>query len=261
MTCGVYKLLHVKSGKFYIGSSSNIEKRIKRHFRELSHGAHHCSRVQKLYDKNPDAEFKVGKIVCNREEAYEIEQSIITENLDNKKFLNIGKGAIGGDNLTRNPRRLQIIENIRRGVHGWLDTMTEADKKWLFGKNGSKNGMYGKTHTAEAKAKISKANTGNSYCLGKKWSSESRKAYSEQLKGKRLGAENPFFGKTHSRATRKHLSKVNKGRKPVNQKRILIDGIQYISASEAARQLGIPMVTIAWRARNAKPEYDNYTYN
>lgn len=260
MTCGVYKIVHVKSGKFYIGSSQDIEKRIKRHFRELRLGYHHCSRLQKLYDKKPTAEFSIGKIKLKREAAYEKEHSLIQENFNNKKFLNIGLGVRGGDNLTRNPRRAEIIENIRSGIKNWMGTLSDADRKWLFGLRGEKNGMYGKTHTKEARSKIAKAGKGNQNAKGLKWSEDSKKKLSESLKDSRKGSDNSFYGKSHSAETKKRISEKKKGHKPANQKPIKIDKTIYPSASEASRQLGVPTVTIAWRARNTKDAYSNYQY-
>ena len=154
----------------------------------------------------------------------------------------------------------KIIENIRSGVKSWMDTLTDEDRKWLFGLKGEKNGMFGKTHTDEAKAKISRASKGNQNAKGLKWSTESKENLSKSLKGKRKGSDNSFYGKSHSDETKKRISEKRKGQKPANQKKIKIDKKVYPSATEASRQLGIPTVTIAWRARNEKPAYDNYQY-
>ena len=39
---GIYKIENKVNGKVYIGQSIDIETRIKRHFRELRKGIHHC---------------------------------------------------------------------------------------------------------------------------------------------------------------------------------------------------------------------------
>lgn len=46
--CGVYKLYSVSTGKFYIGSSIELSKRIDRHFRELSECKHHNSYLNEI---------------------------------------------------------------------------------------------------------------------------------------------------------------------------------------------------------------------
>ena len=46
---------------------------------------------------------------------------------------------------------------------------------------------------------------------GKKAAEESKKKNREAHKGRYLGKDNPFYGKTHSEETRKKISEGNKG--------------------------------------------------
>lgn len=46
MTAGVYKITNTKNGKFYIGSSENVERRWKQHTKDLMKGYHHCNKFQ-----------------------------------------------------------------------------------------------------------------------------------------------------------------------------------------------------------------------
>jgi hypothetical protein len=82
-------------------------------------------------------------------------------------------------------------------------------KKGKEGNVGSKNGMYGKHHTKEAKQKISTKNKGNQVWLGRKHSEESKKKMSEAMKGHipTLG----FAGKCHSEEARRKISEAQKG--------------------------------------------------
>jgi hypothetical protein len=93
--------------------------------------------------------------------------------------------------------------------------------------SGKNNPMFGKTHSEEARQKISEvaknissetrrkmsvAKIGkNSPMLGKPHSEETRKKLSEIGK-KLVGDNNPFFGKTHSEETKQKLSEAGKGR-------------------------------------------------
>ena len=56
-------MIHNKANnRIYIGSSKDIEKRIKTHKLHLKKGCHSCRLMQKHYDENPDAfEFMVLK--------------------------------------------------------------------------------------------------------------------------------------------------------------------------------------------------------
>lgn len=51
MTCGVYAILCLANDKFYIGSSANIESRIRDHFNELRRGANKSQALQEAYDE------------------------------------------------------------------------------------------------------------------------------------------------------------------------------------------------------------------
>lgn len=80
--------------------------------------------------------------------------------------------------------------------------------KKMTGKN---NSFYGKHHTKRTKLLLSKLNMGknigNKFASNHRWSDACKKQRSINSRGKR----NPFFGKRHTKKTRKHLSMVRKG--------------------------------------------------
>lgn len=101
---------------------------------------------------------------------------------------------------------------------------SEETRQKKLGKN---NPMFGKTHSREARQKISKAAKNisdetrrrmsiarvgkSSSMLGKTHSEETKKKLAEA--GKRLVGElNPFYGKTHSEEVKKKLSEARKGK-------------------------------------------------
>ena len=51
MTCGVYKISFSNTDKVYVGSSKDIEKRIKQHKDMLSRGNHHSYKLQEYYNE------------------------------------------------------------------------------------------------------------------------------------------------------------------------------------------------------------------
>ncbi len=65
MTRGIYKI--TISGKIYIGSSVNIELRLKQHLWELKTGNHHNKQMLKLYLSSSDFHWEVLE-TCNTEE-------------------------------------------------------------------------------------------------------------------------------------------------------------------------------------------------
>lgn len=76
MTCGIYKLIS-PSGKFYIGSSKNIEWRFKVHSIKLSRGEHKNMALSRAYMKyNGDLSCKVI-IICEQKDLIFYEQICI----------------------------------------------------------------------------------------------------------------------------------------------------------------------------------------
>jgi group I intron endonuclease len=51
MTCGIYQIKNKVTGDIYIGSSSNVEKRLNEHRRKLLINLHHSIRLQRSYNK------------------------------------------------------------------------------------------------------------------------------------------------------------------------------------------------------------------
>ena len=137
--------------------------------------------------------------------------------------------------------------------------MTPEERSQKYGKPGEKNGMYGKTHTEEVRQILSEVNKCNTYCKGKKASEKTKQKMSENAK-LRTGEKNPFFGKHHSKETIQKIREKNIGKPPLNNIKITIDGVFYISMTEASRQLNIPVPTILWRIKSKNSKFDNYKY-
>lgn len=252
---GAYLLVDVKTGKFYVGSSQDVEKRIKQHLSDLRAKRHHCSNLQDIWDKNQFLEEYVYPTET-REEAYALEQELLDKHKGSDLLLNIGLSVVGGDNLTNNPRREEIIAKMQER----RCSMSPQERK-IFGSIGEKNGMWGKTHTTEAREKISKANLGNKHRVGHALSDEHKKLLSE-VASQRTGEKNPFFGKVHSDETKKRISETKKlqGLKPMNTRQVLVNGVIYESVTEAGRQLGIAPALLVHRLQSTKEKYSGYQY-
>jgi hypothetical protein len=79
--CTIYKINNILTSQFYIGSSIEIEKRIKRHFSDLKYGKHHSVKMQRSYDKYGYDNFKVEYLViCPEEYRKKFEQWFLDNN-------------------------------------------------------------------------------------------------------------------------------------------------------------------------------------
>lgn len=254
----VYFLFERNTRSFYVGSTGELEKRLDRHMRDLRNNQHHNSRLQELWNKYQ--RLKITHLHFETlEEARACEQLIIDNNVDNDRLLNVGLGTSGGDNLTRNPRRDEIVARITQTIKDRVSELLPEERRAIWGRKGRLNPMWGRTHTEEVKKKLSEFHAGNDYAKGSKRSKEQRVKLSWQAKQRR-GEKNPFFGKQHSDETKRKLSEARKGNKPPNRLAIRIGDQSFESYAEASRALGIPVPTISYRLKSTSPKYSDYEF-
>jgi group I intron endonuclease len=242
-TIGVYRISNKLSGRYYIGYSTNIERRFTTHRYKLKNNCHDNIFLQRAYNLDGEDKFEYDIIhICDtEEEAKEIELQYLTDLSIRDMLYNLNYNNSGGDLLTHHPEKEAIREKIIQSYK-------------------EKNGMYGKTHTEEVKKKNSDIKKGNTNFKGRKHTEESKQKMSEIRKNKNTGEENSFFGKHHSEETKQKIREKNIGNMPPNNKEITIDDFYYISIAEASRQLNISGPTILWRLNSKNPKFNNYKY-
>jgi group I intron endonuclease len=206
-TIGVYRILNNLSGRYYIGYSTNIERRFTVHRSKLKQKCHDNIFLQRAYNLDGEDKFKYDIIhVCDTEkEAKEIELQYLTDLSIRDMLYNLNFNNSGGDLLKNHPNKKEIRNKILNSHRETMSKMTQEERSQKYGKFGEQNGMYGKTHTEEAKKIISEVHKGNVYCLGKKASEETKQKMSENAKLK-IGEKNPFFGKHHTQETIKKIN-------------------------------------------------------
>lgn len=132
---GIYEIRNVINGNVYVGSSVDVGRRLKEHFSKLRLGSHYNSHLQRAYNKYGHDSFSWSII----ELVPDASRLIATE-------------QIHIDN--RNP-----AYNICRvaGHPGGLRHSEATRAKISAARLGAGNGMYGRTHTSEAIARIAAA--------------------------------------------------------------------------------------------------------
>jgi group I intron endonuclease len=239
---GIYRIRNVINGKCYYGSSKNIEKRWVRHKNDLNKNKHINCILQRAWEKYGEDNF-IFEVVeeCEVNMLFQIEQKYIDLNPE----YNIGLKSSGGDNLTNNPKREIIIENIKIGTKKWLDGLTDKEKKEKFSKPLDKNPNWrgGRTYSyCECGKKIGYGHTHCNKCRP------------------RSNTNNPFYGRTHSKEVKDKAKERMIGNIPSNRSPIVINDVNYESYNHASKCLNIPVTTIRWRVLSKNPKYKNYNY-
>lgn len=246
-------LLIFPSNKIYVGRSSQLAKRISVHRQQMCGGYHHNVLVQEEW--NRVGEFNVTKINVSTEElAIYWEKTLIDKFRSLGCALNIGPATNGGDAISHHPRADELKAACKSRLLTWTENYGKECRPDV---SGERNPMWGKTHTEDARRKMSEANLGITRRSGFKLSEHRRKMMSE-FAATRTGEKNSFYGRTHSEETKKKLSQAHKGRITGQGFQIEIDGVEYASYWHAARELQIPLVTIRWRVLSKNKRFENY---
>ena len=178
---GVYRITNTENGKRYYGSSKTLRHRWSTHKSDMRLGKHNNPGIRE------DA-------AVYGEEAFEFEVLCYCKPEDRKRL----EGAVIDQNYGKD------CYNDTNGD----GTLSEEHRANLSAaKKGENNPMYGKTHTEEAKAKISENHVG---MLGKTHTEETKAKISEVHAGKTVSEETKanisatMKGKTHPKTTCPH---------------------------------------------------------
>lgn len=234
---GIYEIKNKVTGKIYIGSSKQIEKRWEQHLQSLEKGEHHSILLQRAWNKYGKECFEfIIKEECREEELLIKEQ----KHLDLKPEYNVGAQASGGDNLTNHPYKKDILERRSKTLADKFKKLSKEERKSIYGKEKDSNGNWkgGKTF-CKCGTRINSTASSCIKCLD------------------RSGENNPFYNKKHTEQTKQVLREhaVNREKKPSNTKKIVVEGIEYVSANEAARVFNISRSLVNYRCNSEKYDW------
>lgn len=137
MKSGIYKITNIINGKFYIGSSKDIEFRLEEHKKHLFGGYHINIKLQNAWNKYGHDKFIfeiVEETTSNQKILFERENYYLATLKPYERDIgyNIGSKAEGGDMITNHPNREKFIDKMKIINHG------------------ENNGMFGKLHSKES---------------------------------------------------------------------------------------------------------------
>lgn len=191
---GIYKIRNKINEKYYVGSSINVERRWGEHQRGLNEGSYNKFNpyLQNAWNKygRENFIFKIAEEIENEGDLRSIEQEYLDKGFELGILYNTARIA-GGGNLGP-----EVNQRISKN---------HADQ-W-----GINNPMYGKHHTEETCAKISKNNargfSGKHHTEGSlaKMSGENNPMYGK------TGKDNPFYGRHHTEEWKQKESKRKSG--------------------------------------------------
>jgi len=236
----IYQIWLKGTDKCYIGSTINKGLRKSSHLSLLNNGRHHSNYLQNAWKKYG------------------------------------GKKAFG----------FRVVEEFQIRIPSWVKTNTERKRYvkskiepretwWIENTNSCYNGIKACNGafivTQATRRKMSKARRARVI------SPETRKRTSESMKGKRVGANHPMFGKHHSEESKAKTSKTLKerkvsvgrknpmfgrcGEKHPRSRRVSIKGKVFPSLTSAAQHFGIALTTMYWRINDCDtPQWKHWKY-
>ena len=198
----IYKITNLLNGMIYVGQTTRtVEERFKAHTKADSYIGR---AIRKYGVENFSIEI--------------LEQCETLEQLNKREifwiaYFNCKKPngynlTDGGDGSTGWTPTEETREKIRAAVTGTKHT-AEARAKMSAANSGEKNGFFGKHHTEETKKKLSLANT------GRKHTAEAR----AKMSAAHSGEKNGFFGKHHTEEARTKIGAASTGRKHTTETR------------------------------------------
>lgn len=168
MLSGVYKIENIRDGKFYIGSSMDINGRWKVHVRQLENNSHYSKHLQNAWNKYGKECFKFSILeivasndLLNVEQQYlDLHKPFKTRGYNTlptagspkgykftkKHKLNIAKAHFGKKHTAKTKKKMSIARQKR--------VISEETRKKLSRAHTGKTGFR---HTEETKNKMSKA--------------------------------------------------------------------------------------------------------
>jgi len=159
---GIYKITNIENGKFYIGSSSNIKRRLYLHKWDLKRNTHHSITLQRAWNKHGAEKFIFETIcICDVNNLYSIEQSY----LDNFKpynpeiGYNISHSSCGVRGVKRTLEQRKLMSEQRKGKPLFKNNPIAMANKMATVLRGELHHQFGKPLSEEHRKKFDRTGT------------------------------------------------------------------------------------------------------
>ena len=208
---GIYRIVCVKNGRYYFGSSANIKKRWALHKSTFRRGIHHNIHMQRSYDKHGEVSFRLELVKeVEPENLLDIEQQYLNEHVGKSNCFNQMSTSGGG---------AQSPEICK--AHGVKIKQMYADGRMVSWNKGKKTGQIpwnkGLTKSVDVRLKeVSKKVTRT--LTGRKLTVEHRSNIQRAIQSSdayRIAIANPERGKKIS------LAKQGKGNTKLTKEKVV----------------------------------------
>lgn len=206
---GIYVIVHMKSGKVYIGQAQSIGKRWNDHRSNLNRGVHGNRHLQSAWNKYGAKAFKFKVLeYCLVDRLDEREQHFIDIHIPRGMCYNIATDAkypMRGRKASEETRKK--ISDSGKGNKNSLGIVPSEETKQKISNalKGRSPANKGKTASEETRRKMSEARKGNKNSLGVVHNAETRRKMSEARKGNKNS-----LGHKHSEETKRKMSEAHK---------------------------------------------------
>jgi len=156
----IYEIKNTITGFRYIGCSKNLERRWKEHNRHLIRNKHHCTHLQRAWNKYGAIAFEWKVLLeCPSEELMFLEEKRLIE--QEQALYNVAQGGLGGDRIRElsqeqyeaflvncsNSQKQRYERPGEREKANCFKGLTQQErgdrlKLWSEVKTGDKNGRY-----------------------------------------------------------------------------------------------------------------------
>ena len=218
---GIYCLINTLNNKMYIGQSSNIKKRIAKHFYNLKNNKHFNVHLQDAYNKYGSTVF-IHQILeeCKKDNLNDREIYWITEKQTNNEKFGYNFSSGGGSGRTHSKETKQRLRVINLGKKHSVETIEKCrlsninrDNSYLSEKRGAMNPItiakrtnkiIGQKRSTEARKRISESHIGLTYPNRKKTSEETKEKQRLSHLGKKISDETKLKMKLSQQKRRKY---------------------------------------------------------
>lgn len=215
---GIYRIVCVKNGRYYYGSSNNVRGRWHGHKSKLRRGSHENIVIQRVWNKWKEESFRLELVEeVDEEKLLVVEQQYLNEHVGKSNCMNMAKDASAPSGGRASPKRgkkdsLETRKRKSRAHKG-------KPKLWLRGRKFPKmsESRRGKKLSLEHRENIK---------MGSKKSWDDLEVRTKRIDGMKLswsdsnrkivdhkGVKNPMYGKFHTEETRKKMRVAAKKRR------------------------------------------------